>query len=69
MMEFGRYPTPQEIEALMRRAHRMRSQAIAATLAHAARRSRRALVVLRRRLAVATLRLGRTLGDDLRYIS
>lgn len=69
MIEFGRYPTPQEIEVLMHRAHRMRSEAVAAMFAHAAGRGLRALVVLRRRLAVTTLRLGRVAGDELRYIS
>ncbi|HVP08905.1 MAG TPA: hypothetical protein VMT02_05220 [Burkholderiales bacterium] len=69
MIDFERYPTPLEIEALMRRARRERALAIAAMLAHAHARGRRALVVLRRRVLVAIARFGRMAGEELRYMS
>ncbi len=69
MIDFERYPTPDEIEALMRRARRARSQAIAAMLSHAYARSVRASVVLRRRLLVTIAHFGRMAGEELRYMS
>lgn len=69
MIEFERYPTPAEIEALMRRARRARALAIAALLSHAYHRSLRAGVVLRRRLLVAIAHFGRMAGEELRYMS
>ncbi len=69
MIDFERYPTPEEIEALMRRARLARSQAIAAMFSHAYRRSVRAGVVLRRRLLVAVAHFGRMAGEELRYMS
>lgn len=69
MIEFERYPTPREIEALVRRARRERALAIAALLSHAYARGGRAAVVLRRRLIVAMARFGRLAGDELRYMS
>ncbi len=69
MIEFERYPTPLDIEALMRRARRERTQAIAAMLSHAHARSLRAGVVLRRRLTVAIAHFGRMAGEELRYMS
>ena len=69
MIEFERYPTPEEIEALMRRARLARSRAIAAMLSHAYGRSLRAAVVLRRRLLVTVAHFGRMAGEELRYMS
>lgn len=69
MIEPGRYPTPQEVAALIRRAHRLRRQAIALMFSHAAARCLRAGVVLRRRLAVRTLRFARNFGEELRLMS
>ncbi len=69
MIEFERYPTPLEIEALMRQARRARTKAIAAMFSHAYSRSLRASVVLRRRFIVTIAHFGRMAGEELRYIS
>ena len=69
MTELERYPTPREIEALMRRARQERAQAIAGMLVYAQGRAVRAFVVLRRRFIVAVARFGRLAGDELRYMS
>jgi hypothetical protein len=49
MPEEFRYPTPEEVQAIMERARHMRSQFIGALIASAALRSRQYYVVARER--------------------
>jgi hypothetical protein len=49
MLEHGRYPTPDEIQVLMDRAHLMRSEYIAALMVHAALRAKQFFVRARER--------------------
>jgi len=44
MLEYGRYPTPDEVEAIIARARRMRSEYMAALIVNAALRARQFMI-------------------------